>query len=240
MSNDHDVSGRAKPGQRPHPNKPLTPEQIAAFVKLWHDPSITQEGLAAKYEVAPPTVRAWAKMLGLAGRAKVKDIASSAKAMAIAEASAMNPQVISQREMNKYDPKADVEVAKLIAECLDHVRGIGAGTSLTAYRRALMKLEGMVALKTPIASWATLGIMASSLASQALAAERIEAQLPKGDGDKSQLRKDVAHQLMREVAESLPPEKQKMLAALVKEGAEENNRRQALRKQGQQGGEVAS
>jgi hypothetical protein len=59
---------RKKPGARHSQSKPVTPEQIAAFVSLWRAPYQTVDQIAKRYQVSERTIWAWTQEFGLISR----------------------------------------------------------------------------------------------------------------------------------------------------------------------------
>jgi hypothetical protein len=83
-----------------------------------------------------------------------------------------------------------------------------------------MRLSVIAASKLPVTSWTGLTVIIESLHRTILNARRIEADIPRGDTDPIQLRKEAAGQMMREMRSVLSPEEQAALATLVKAAAD--------------------
>jgi hypothetical protein len=230
--------------------KPVTPDQITAFVRLWHDPSINSQCIAERYRVTRRTVVTWAQEFGLIERHQAVKIATdmcavmgdvagagmamvkSTAAMAAVEAGASRPDIMPPGFTSSWDPMQNQDVIDSLMECRALAAKITTHSDLTALRRRVLRFQMSVALNNPSFSWQTLGMTMEAMNSILIQTQRIEASLPKGDADNAQVRREVANQMMREIAEVLPEDKQQQLAALVKEGAALQIERQRLEREG--------
>lgn len=73
----------AKRVGKPHPWKPVTPDQIKEFADLWHSPDVTITKIAAKYRASERTIQKWRTEYGF----RKKDLATKlgAEALAVAD-----------------------------------------------------------------------------------------------------------------------------------------------------------
>ncbi len=222
------------PGQNPF--KPVTPEQIAAFANQWHDPDLTLDIMARRYKTNPRTIQKWRAEFGLPTRpealkaqaeadrllgpaqAMIRGVRDAA-AMTIAQGQdrAQTPQVLGPEQFN---PLADAEIAQALAEIRAEARMITAHSDLRELQRRLMRLSIMIAAKVPIRNWDGLQATIEGLARSLLQAQRIEAEIPSSGADPVLLRKEAAAQMMKELKSVLTPDEQRLLADLVKRGAD--------------------
>ena len=213
--------------RRTSPNRPETPEQIAAFAKLWLDRTYTLEEIGRLYGVNKRTLQKWNSWLGLPPRDQPEDheLADEAVIGAITLSREMAPNRSAARELS--NPTDDPEIARALEEIKDAARAITLHSDLASIHRKLSQLAVLVAAKAPAQSWVGLQVCIESLMRAILNARKVEARLPFPEADQVQLRKEAAAQLFREMRSVLSDGEQAELARLVKLGADRLMQRQA-------------
>jgi hypothetical protein len=236
-----------KTNGRAHPYKPLTPMAIAEFAGMWHDKNYTVAQIAKRYRCGERTVQDWRMEFGLPTRpdalkaqAEVNTLAGSAVSMVDAVTTAARVQVAMARAPGQPDPGAvagqiigypplppdaldplkDQEIGDAMRDIMSEARIMSAHSDLKALHRKLSRLAVLVAVKAPRHTWDSLLFTVEGLARATLRARQVEAQIPEGEHDPVQLRKEAAGQMMRELKSVLTPSEQQALATLVKAGAD--------------------
>jgi hypothetical protein len=211
----------------PNPLKPTTHAAIAEFVDLWHSPSVTVPQLAERYHCTENTIRAWRDEFGLPSRPKSKAAALEAgKIMGMALSGrpvdpALDAAVVGNPNVKApAGPLDDPEIVALLADITTESRMITTHSDLTPLQRKLAKLNVMATSKAPLQSWASVVSHSDAMSRAVLNMRRVEAEIPRGDADPIQLRKEAAGQMMRELRSVLTPEEQQTLATIVKAGAD--------------------
>lgn len=239
-----------KSNGRPHPYKPLTPMAIAEFAGMWHDKNYTVAQIAKRYRCGERTVQDWRVEFGLPTRPDalkdqahadtlvgqavsmvdaVKTAAQVQAAMASApgQPQGTNTGLVTGQVMgypplgpDALDPLKDKEIGEAMRDIMSEARIMSAHSDLKALHRKLSRLAVLVAVKAPRHTWDSLLFTVEGLARATLRARQVEAQIPEGEHDPVQLRKEAAGQMMRELKSVLTPAEQQALATLVKAGAD--------------------
>lgn len=218
-----------------HPYKPVSPDQVAEFAQMWYDPAYTIDQIARRYHAGSTTVSRWRAEFGLPDRAIAVDQAKKADNMVdvfktgisslkgiVAATQAQGGPVLTPTvvDSDRFDPLKDPEIVKALEQIRSEARIMSAHSDLQPLQRLLMRLSVVAATKLPVASWTGLTVIIESLQRTILNARRIEADIPLGQNDPVQLRKEAAGQLMREMRSVLSPDEQAALAKLVKAAAD--------------------
>lgn len=204
----------------PHPLKPHTPAQKARFAAIWGNLDTPVTEIAARYRASERTVQNWRVELSLPPRDQLLAQRRQRPGAAGAAGTLAAPgEPLPADQDRAFDPLADAEIAAMLAEVLDEARKIGPASDLTPLNRKLLRLSVLVVAKNPMQTWDGLGERLAALNRAVLSMRRAEAKMPAPKVDQTQLRRDAASQLMRELKSVLSPQEQSELARLVKLGA---------------------
>ena len=216
---------------------PDTPEKIAAFIRLWHDPEYTVLALSKRYRVTVSTVAHWRKRFGLQAKSKAEalgdsvvnslvETARASKVMAeVAVSSAartVEAQVLAgtaSGARDLYNPMTDPEIAQIIAEMGRMSREVTPHSDLAAMCRLNLKLLTLATTKLPHNSWSTMILHFEAQLNMMLRVRKIEAELPEGAGDPGALRREAANEMIAEIKSVLSEDEQKTMAGLIAEAA---------------------
>jgi len=217
------------------PFKPQTPEQIAAFVRLWHDPTLTNPEIAKRYHVARKSITTWSKEFGLMDRIEairtkaglagaLGEVADVSRAMLRAQgnppqASAVTGTLMPPGFDKRWDPMQDQDIALGFTEVMEEAKKMTAHSAIRPLRRKVLRLALVIAMKSPAYTYQTAGVTLETMASALLAVERVEGDLPQGGADPMTLRREAGTQLMNELKSVLNHEDQQTLARLITVGA---------------------
>ena len=219
-----------------NPYRPETPEQIASFAHMWHDPAYTLAMMSRRYGGCHPrTIQKWATAFDFPPRdggqgapkpdavGNTMNAAHGAEAVTRAKAQAAEAPATQARPESgddRWNPLADPEIKSAVDEIKRETLPLSSHSDIQGLQRKLLRLNLLVATKTPMRSWESLKITAEGLTRLLLNTRRIEAGIPRGDVDQVQLRKDAASAMMHELKSVLSPEEQEVLARVMIAGAE--------------------